>query len=148
MDEDALVEAFVKDISTYPFKTHIQKEVNCQNGRVDIVLPDYNVAIEAKADGSIKKAIGQSVWYDEVLGMNGYVLLPPEKVTQTVVDVCKRGGIGLLTTTETSANFAVVYDNGGFESFHPKRYTNINASGFEQLEDIKTDVVGGTDPNP
>lgn len=143
MDEDQLIETFVEDISTYPFKTHVQKEVKCRSGRADIVLPDYDIVIEAKADGSMKKAIGQATWYSECMDMHGYVLVPPTKITQLLIDTCKRCGVGTLTTTPTTANFAIVHEVGGLDSFHPKRFTNISCVEVDGIAEYDTTVVGG-----
>jgi len=145
ISEKELTESFVEDIATYPFKTHIQREVTCECGRIDLVLPDYNIAIEVKSAGDVKKAIGQALTYSEVTEMFGYVLLPVSKISDWVVSACKRANVGILTTTKTSLNFAVVNDVGGLESFHPNEYANVSLSDEIGLDSRSQEVVGGLD---
>jgi len=145
ISEDELIAAFTEDIETYPFKTHIQYERNCKAGRIDIALPDYNVAIEAKSDGSLKKAIGQALSYSVTTDMYGYILIPHTQIENWVLEACERAGVGVLTTRETSLNFAVAYDVGGLESFHPKHYENVQCADFSEIDCRKETVVGGID---
>jgi hypothetical protein len=143
MIEEELIETFIKDIDTYPFKTRVRTEVACENGRIDIVLPDYDIAIEAKCDGSVKKAIGQAAWYSEVTGMDGYILLPPRKITRNVSKTSERCGVGIVTTTQSFANFALHTDVGGFESFHPKEYSRVKIPDVDVPCEWNEEIVGG-----
>jgi len=143
MNEEQLINTFLKDIDTYPFKTRVRTEVPCEKGRIDITLPDYNVAIEAKCAGSAKKAIGQAAWYSEVTGMNGYILLPPRKITRNVSKVSERCNIGIVTTTPTTLNFALHSHVGGFESFHPKEYSRVEIPDVDVSSEWNEEIVGG-----
>jgi len=143
--EDELIEEFEQDISTYPFKTRLIFEKPCKAGRIDLSLPEYDLVIEAKAGGDIKRAVGQAICYSEVTNSNGYILIPPNEVKDYVVSACKRSNIGVITTTKGSLNFAIVNDIGGFESFYPKHYKNIHRVQFKSAEPRSIHTVGGVD---
>jgi hypothetical protein len=145
LSESELIDEFVEDIHTYPFKTHIEHEKNCKAGRIDLSLPDYDIVIEAKSDGSIKKAIGQALSYSVTTGLYGYILIPHKLVSDWVVESCKRADVGIVTTSKNSLNFSLVHDVGGFESFHPHHYENISYSDSGVSDCRYTEVVGGVD---
>jgi len=146
--EPKIINAFCENIATYPFKTRISKEVNCHGGRADIVLPDYDVVIEAKgSNGSAKSAIGQARWYGSIMDMDAYVLLPMDNIDHATKQVCEDANVGIVTTAPTMLNFTVIHDVGGWESFHPKNM-NVRDNPFEDtadFENAETIVVGGVD---
>jgi len=143
MEEGEIIDKFVDDIDTYPFKTKIEYEVSCSSGRIDIHLPEYDVVIEAKSAGDMKKAVGQALFYSESTDCYGYILIPVKNINENIVNVCNRSNIGIITTTRSSLNFSIVNDVGGFESFYPKHFTEIESVDFDQMEERSAERVGG-----
>lgn len=143
--ENKLVDCFIKDIKTYPFKTTILTEAYCDVGRIDVVLEDYNVAIEAKSDnGSIKKGIGQAVSYASVTEFNTYLLVWSDMIENWILKAAEDAGVGVVSTARGTPNFRLEVDVGGFESFYPQHYTGqigLNISGVDGSRD--REVVGG-----
>jgi len=145
VEESKLISEFVKDLDTFPFKTHLQKEVSLNCGRADLYLPDYEVVIEAKGEsGNIKKAIGQAISYSTTMDAHGYILIPRDCVKRWVVDACERANVGILTTLPRSPTFRYVVDVGGIEAFKIQGYTPVTQ--IDQIHDPReSDVVGGVD---
>lgn len=142
MEESTLIDGFIKQIETYPFKTVVHKEVSCEVGRVDIRLPDYDIAIEAKgSDGNVKHAIGQAVSYGVALDDHAYVLLPPDLITNTVVDIAEHVNVGIVTSLPDMTNFSVAVDVGGFNPFYPSTYDNISHSKWIEPSPWKEQIV-------
>jgi len=142
--ENELIEQFRKDIQTYPFKTSVLFEVPCATGRIDIHLPEYNIVIEAKSEGDMKKAVGQALFYSESTNNKGYILIPHYEVNTSVLSACERADIGIITTRKRTPVFKVVNDIGGFGSFDPKEYTNIENVDSFMKEPRQTELVGGS----
>jgi Fe-S cluster assembly ATPase SufC len=143
MIERDLVKRFIQGINTYPFKTHIEKEVHVSGGRADIRLPDYNVVIEAKGpNGSAKSAIGQVIYYAEELEDTPYILLPADSITNTTKAVCEKRNIGILTASLVPR---MVYDVGGLEAFSMYEYEGSAKSADFENKDHKALVVGSNE---
>ena len=142
MIERDLIKRFIDGIRTYPFKTHISKEVQVSGGRADIRLPDYDVVIEAKGpDGSVKSAIGQVIWYAKELGDTPYILLPPDSITNTAKEICEERSIGILTASTVPR---MVYDVGGLDAFSMYEYERSAKSvNFDNNDPSNRLVVGG-----
>ncbi|AFH21495.1 hypothetical protein OSG_eHP2_00110 [environmental Halophage eHP-2] len=145
MNENEIKKAFRDDIDTYPFKTTLRFEVTCPVGRIDIQLPDYDIVIEAKSDGDVKRAIGQALCYSEATDSFGYILIPVDEITDIIKDSCRRADIGIITTTKHSLNFKIAHDVGGFETFHPSRYEGMSLSDEDEYESRSEVIVGGVD---
>lgn len=149
-NENELVSEFVSDINTYPFATHIELESDFNVGRIDVTLPDYKVGFEAKGPGgNIKSGIGQAVTYREIANYKMYLLLPPSELSGWVVDVCKANNLGLVSTSPRTANFKLVNDVGGLESFYPG---DLGVGNIDYTPEYngprETVVVGGPDTHP
>jgi len=142
MIEEDLIERFIDGINTYPFKTHIRREVQVSGGRADIELPDYNVVIEAKGpEGSTKSAIGQAIWYAKELDDTPYILLPPDSITHTAKSICEERSIGILTASTVPR---MVSDVGGLDAFSMYEYNRQGSEvNYKNNDTGNLMVVGG-----
>jgi hypothetical protein len=141
MKEERLIERFIDGLRTYPFKTHIEREVHVSKGRADIRLPDYDVVIEAKGeDGSVKSAIGQAIWYGTALNDRPYILIPASDITNMVEHICQESNIGILTATQLPR---LVYDIGGFEPFDLYDYNGPTRADEKSTKEGNELVIGG-----
>jgi len=143
MKEEELIDRFIDGLRTYPFKTHIEREVHVSKGRADIRLPDYDVVIEAKGeDGSVKSAIGQALWYGTALNDRPYILIPASDITNMTKHICDDSGIGILTATRLPR---LVSNIGGFEPFDLYDYQGTPKADEDKSYEGSKLIVGGED---
>jgi hypothetical protein len=147
MEESEIKQAFKDTIDNYPFKTHLEEEVHVEGGRMDIRLPDYNIAVEAKGRaGNIKKGLGQTIYYDEVTNDHVYLLAPYGMISHQVKKVCKSNGVGLFTTDQRGLTIRCLNNVGGLESFTMISETDIDLQrAIKQGSGGMHEVLGGVE---